>query len=94
MIAKFLALVFFATQAAAPPAPQDAPAADALSPLPADQQGAIRCSAAFALGAERQRQGLRGGGILAHPPRARAATVAGPDVPPAVSPRPATARPA
>jgi|TARA_R100000049_G_C1915116_1_gene61577 hypothetical protein len=57
MIAKFLALVFFATQASAQSAPQNAPAADAVSPLPADQQGAIRCSAAFALVAERQRQG-------------------------------------
>ena len=66
MIAKFLALVFFATQAAAPPAPQDAPAADALSPLPADQQGAIRCSAAFALVAERQRQGDEA--ALVYPP--------------------------
>ena len=63
MIAKFLALVFFATQAAAPPAPQDAPAADA---LPADQQGAIRCSAAFALVAERQRQGDEA--ALVYPP--------------------------
>ena len=66
MIAKFLALVFFATQAAAPPAPQDAPAADALSPLPAAQQGAIRCSAAFALVAERQRQGDEA--ALVYPP--------------------------
>ena len=67
MIAKFLALVFFATQAAAPPAPQDAPAADALSPLPADQpRERIRCSAAFALVAERQRQGDEA--ALVYPP--------------------------
>ncbi|MBH1945137.1 hypothetical protein I5L01_12980 [Erythrobacter sp. YJ-T3-07] len=66
MIAKFLALVFFAAQAPAQPAPQEAPAADALLPLPADQQGAIRCSAAFALVAERQRHGDEA--ALVYPP--------------------------
>ncbi|NCP19099.1 MAG: hypothetical protein GW855_08075 [Erythrobacter sp.] len=52
MIANLLPLVFLAAQAV-----QVAPATDGLGPLPADQQGAIRCSAAFALIAERQKQG-------------------------------------
>lgn len=58
MIANLLPLVFLAMQ--------PAPAAEALDPLPADQQGAIRCSAAFALIAERQRQGDEA--ALAYPP--------------------------
>lgn len=52
MIANLLPLVFLALQPApVPSAPVEA------APLPADQQGALRCSAAFALVAERQRLG-------------------------------------
>ena len=60
MIANLLPLVFLAFQ----PAPATAEPA----PLPADQQGAIRCSAAFALIAERQRQGDEA--ALQYPPLA------------------------
>lgn len=60
MIANLLPLVFLALQPATgaeePTAPP-APAENEVAPLPADQQGAIRCSAAFALIAERQRLG-------------------------------------
>lgn len=58
MIANLLPLVFLALQ--------PAPVADGLEPLPADQQGAIRCSAAFALMAERQKQGEEA--ALEYPP--------------------------
>ncbi|MEL7739619.1 hypothetical protein AAG614_14640 [Citromicrobium bathyomarinum] len=68
MIAKFLALVFFAAQAAPQPAPESPSAAEALAPLAADQQGAIRCSAAFALIAQRQQRGDET--ALAYPPMA------------------------
>ena len=56
MIANLLPLVFLVLQpttAADEPVP---PVADAATLAP-DQQGALRCSAAFALIAERQRQG-------------------------------------
>ncbi|MBD59337.1 MAG: hypothetical protein CL808_04350 [Citromicrobium sp.] len=69
MIANLLSLVFIALQAA-PGATDAAPPASAAvqtpSPLPADQQGALRCSAAFALIADRQRQGDEA--ALAYPP--------------------------
>lgn len=60
MIANLFPLVFLALQ--------PAPPAGAIEPLPADQQGAIRCSAAFALIAERQNQGEEA--ALAYPPLA------------------------
>ena len=71
MIANLLPLVFLALQPATgaddPPIDLAAPAAE-LAPLPADQQGAIRCSAAFALIAERQRLGEAA--ALEYPPLA------------------------
>ena len=56
MIANLLPFVFVALQPASGIA---APAEEVkeVAPLPANQQGAIRCSAAFALIAERQRLG-------------------------------------
>ena len=47
----------YATDASPPAAEALQAPTQAPSPLPADQQGALRCSAAFALIAERQRQG-------------------------------------
>ena len=71
MIANLLPLVFLVLQPATGgegPAsvPDPAPEAQVVAPLPADQQGAIRCSAAFALIAERQRLGEEA--ALQYPP--------------------------
>ncbi len=55
MIAKLLPLVFLSAQPV--PAPTDTAGEDAPVALNTAQEGAIRCSAAFALVAERQRQG-------------------------------------
>ncbi|MEL7729193.1 hypothetical protein AAG612_06630 [Citromicrobium bathyomarinum] len=65
MIANLLAIVFLVAQPAADAAAPRTEPAEAM-PLPADQQGALRCSAAFALIAERQRQGEEA--ALAYPP--------------------------
>tara|TARA_B100000678_G_scaffold283116_1_gene282844 strand:- start:285 stop:662 length:378 start_codon:yes stop_codon:yes gene_type:complete len=67
MIANLFPLVFLAFQPAPAPA-EPAPPKEEAAPLPADQQGALRCSAAFALIAERQRQGEEA--ALAYPPLA------------------------
>ncbi|MBB3033766.1 hypothetical protein [Alteriqipengyuania lutimaris] len=71
MIANLLPLVFLALQPATaadgPAAPPASTEKEAVS-LPADQQGAIRCSAAFALIAERQRLGEEA--ALEYPPLA------------------------
>lgn len=56
MIANLLPLVFLVLQPATATDEPVPPVADA-APLAPDQQGALRCSAAFALIAERQRQG-------------------------------------
>jgi len=65
MIANLLPVVFLLAQPAADaPAPQMQ--SEEAMPLPADQQGTLRCAAAFALIAERQRQGDEA--ALAYPP--------------------------
>ena len=66
MIANLLSLVFLAFQ----PAPGTAEPAEPMqaAPLSAQQQGALRCAAAFALVAERQRVGDED--ALAYPPMA------------------------
>ena len=56
MISNLLPLVFVSLQTV-PGTAVPAPAPEAPVALSAEQQGALRCSAAFALVAERQRQG-------------------------------------
>lgn len=65
MIANLLPLVFLALQPA-PGAAEPVPPPPEAAQLAPAQQGALRCSAAFALVAERQRQGEEA--ALAYPP--------------------------